>query len=268
MISSKQTCRFRTQLDPVEIGFIEDASRPVIAYALDVENSCCAEPHAHPRAQLIYASAGVMRVHVPGNIWVVPSAQAVYVPPLVEHEVRFPGKVAIRNLFIDQKAAATLPGECCVITVSLLLCALILRLTNLPLDEGAERASRIAAVILDELANAAPAPFNLPTSAEPRVSRVMEALLAAPGDNRSLDEWAQVANASSRTLARLFLGETGMTFGNWRLQLRMLEGLDRLSKGASVTAIALDLGYSDPSAFIAAFRRSFGTSPSRFASLS
>lgn len=253
-------------LDPVELGFVDDASRPIIAYARDVEDAGCAQPHAHPRAQVIFASAGIMRVEVPGNIWFVPPVQAVYVPALVEHEVMFPGKVAIRNLFIDPAAATTLPASCRVITVTPMLRELILYFSGLPTVEvGGRRARNVAAVILDELASAVPAPLNLPTSNEPRLSRVMEGLLATPGDNRSLDDWAQVANASSRTLARLFLSEAGMTFADWRLRLRMLEGLNRLSERASVTAVALDLGYSDPSAFIAAFRRSFGTSPGRFA---
>lgn len=268
MINAKRTPRVRTRLDRIELGFVEDATRPIVGYALDVEDACCAEPHAHPRAQVIFASAGVMRVLVPGNRWFVPPSQAVYVPPLFEHEVQFPGKVAIRNLFIDQSAAAILPSSCRVIAVTALLRELIMRFVGMvPNEAGGPRGARISAVILDELAGAASSPRNLPTSTEPHLTRVMEALLTAPGDNRSLDEWARVANASARTLARLFLRETGMTFADWRLRLRMLEALDRLTKGTSVTAIALDLGYSAPSAFIAAFRSHFGTSPSRFRSL-
>jgi AraC-like DNA-binding protein len=55
-----------------------------------------------------------------------------------------------------------------------------------------------------------------------------------------------------------------MSFAEWRTQLRMLEGLDRLSQGQPVTTVALDLGYGDSSAFIAAFRRKFGALPGKY----
>jgi AraC-like DNA-binding protein len=37
-----------------------------------------------------------------------------------------------------------------------------------------------------------------------------------------------------------------------------------LSNGASVTEAALDCGYQSPSAFIAAFKRTFGVTPARY----
>jgi AraC-like DNA-binding protein len=94
-----------------------------------------------------------------------------------------------------------------------------------------------------------------------RLQRVCWALLAAPGDPRTLDEWAAWANASPRTLARLFVTETGFTFGAWRQQARLLEAMGRLSGGQSVTDVALDLGYDSVSAFSAMFRRASGVSP-------
>jgi len=70
--------------------------------------------------------------------------------------------------------------------------------------------------------------------------------------------------ASARTLARLFVKETGLTFGAWRQQARLLKALEWLAEGRPVTAIAFDLGYESPSAFIAMFRRTFGVPPGRY----
>jgi AraC-like DNA-binding protein len=67
-----------------------------------------------------------------------------------------------------------------------------------------------------------------------------------------------------RTLARLFRRETGLSFAAWRQQLRLLRALERLAAGEPVTAVALDLGYSGPSAFVAMFRRALGVSPGRY----
>jgi len=107
-------------------------------------------------------------------------------------------------------------------------------------------------------------PLDLPQPAEPRLRRVTQALLANPGDRRSLAAWARWAGASPRTLARLFLRETGLSFGAWRQRARLLQAVARLATGQAVTTVALDVGYDSPSAFIAAFRRQFGTTPRRY----
>ena len=73
-----------------------------------------------------------------------------------------------------------------------------------------------------------------------------------------------VARANVYPLRRLFVKETGLTFGAWRQQARLLKALEWLAAGRPVTAIALDLGYESPSAFIAMFRRAFGVPPGRY----
>lgn len=67
------------------------------------------------------------------------------------------------------------------------------------------------------------------------------------------------AGMSSRTLTRRFRAETGFSFNEWRQRIRLLRALELLAAGKPVTAIALDLGYDNVSAFIALFRRMFGT---------
>lgn len=108
------------------------------------------------------------------------------------------------------------------------------------------------------------APLHLPLPRDPRLKAITDSLLAAPGDNRDLTQWGRRTGASGRTLARLFRRETGMTFASWRRRLRLLAAVSRLGGGESVTTVAYDLGYHSPSAFVAMFRRSLGTSPGRY----
>jgi AraC-like DNA-binding protein len=63
---------------------------------------------------------------------------------------------------------------------------------------------------------------------------------------------------------RLFLGETKMTFGKWRQQLRLLHAMQTLAAGEKVTAAALEAGYNSTSAFISMFRKQMGTTPTRY----
>jgi AraC-like DNA-binding protein len=65
-------------------------------------------------------------------------------------------------------------------------------------------------------------------------------------------------------LQRLFLTETGLALETWRGRARMQQAVVALSAGASVTGTALEAGYQSASAFIAAFKRTFGTTPARY----
>ncbi|HBR9945707.1 TPA: helix-turn-helix transcriptional regulator [Klebsiella pneumoniae] len=97
-----------------------------------------------------------------------------------------------------------------------------------------------------------------------RLLRIAQALSANPDDGCRLEEWAAWAGMSSRTLTRRFRAETGFSFNEWRQRIRLLRALELLAAGKPVTAIALDLGYDNVSAFIALFRRMFGTTPGRY----
>lgn len=66
-------------------------------------------------------------------------------------------------------------------------------------------------------------------------------------------------------VARLFSRDTGLTFTQWRQQLRLLKALQALSLGESVTQVALAVGYQDVSAFIQVFKDAFGDTPARYA---
>ena len=67
-----------------------------------------------------------------------------------------------------------------------------------------------------------------------------------------------------RTLERGFVAETGLSLGEWRRQARFMEALRQLGAGSSVKRAAMEAGYRTPSAFIAAFRSSFRTTPGRY----
>jgi AraC-like DNA-binding protein len=55
-----------------------------------------------------------------------------------------------------------------------------------------------------------------------------------------------------------------MTFPQWRAQLRLQHALLSLATGASVTGTATTCGYASLSAFIAAFRDAFGSTPAAY----
>jgi AraC-like DNA-binding protein len=221
-------------------------------------------PHRHVWGQLIYAAAGLMRVRAGGMLWIVPPARAVWVPPGAEHEIRALGDFAMRTLYFPAAMVAHLPGECCALDVPPLLRELVLELVErCPVDEADEPAMRLAAVAIDRIAEARTLPLQLPLPRDPRALRLAEILRERPSSQADLATLARAAGASPRTIQRLFLAETGLPFAQWRQRLRLLHGAAALGEGKSVTEAGLEAGYSGTSAFIAAFRKHFGVTPSR-----
>ncbi len=244
---------------------IEDSPRPVVGLAGDYAGGHRIAPHRHRRAQLVYATAGVMAVTTERSAWVVPPQRAVWVPALTEHSIRMHGRVSMRALYIAPEAAPGSPHACCVVTIPPLLRELIHEIMGFPALGAPDAAqARVMAVVLDQIRAVRTTPLHLPAAVDPRLRTVTDSLAERPGDGRGLNDWAKTAGASGRTLARLFRRDTGMTFRQWRQQARLLAALTRLAADQPVTTVALDLGYDSPSSFIAMFRRALGETPGRF----
>jgi AraC-like DNA-binding protein/mannose-6-phosphate isomerase-like protein (cupin superfamily) len=248
-----------------ELEDFEALPQPVIAYGHDLEKGNVLPFHSHRRGQLVYASSGIMIVTTRSASYTVPPQRAVWMPPGIEHQISAQSPVKLRTLYIDSRAAMGLPDEVYVLQVTLFLRELIVAAVAAGREiEPDSPQSRVIAVILDQIPTQPIASLKLPLPSDPRLSRVTQALIDNPADSRDLDEFAKEVGASKRTLVRLFPSQTGMTFSEWRQQRRLSYALELLITGESVTAIALETGYDNTSAFIAMFRRCLGTTPMRY----
>jgi len=221
--------------------------------------------HSHPEDQLLFASEGVMTVTTEEGLWVVPPLRAVWIPAETMHSVAMSGRVSMRTLYFLPKLARSFPRKCMVMNVSSLLRELILHactFAKLRKEDATER--RIVEIIVDQLRAVESIPLQLPHPADSRATRVARTLFEDPGDQRSLEKLCADCGASKRTIQRLFLEETKMTFNKWRQQLRLLHAMQRLAAGDKVTSAALEAGYNSTSAFISMFRKQLGTTPTRY----
>jgi AraC-like DNA-binding protein len=221
--------------------------------------------HSHPEDQLVFASKGVMTVRTKQGIWVVPPLRAVWIPAETPHSVAMSGPVSMRTLYLHPRLVRTLPRKCFVMNVSSLLRELVLHACKFPrLNKKVPVQRRIIEIIVDQLGAAHSIPLQLPQPTDSRALRVVQRLVAGPGERWTLRTLCEDCGASKRTIERLFLAETGMTFTRWRQQLRLLHAMQLLASGEKVTGAALDAGYSSPSAFISMFKRQLGTTPTRY----
>lgn len=240
----------------------ETAPRPVVGFACDYPSGLSSGFHDHPRAQLLYAISGVMRVETQLAHYVVPPTTALLLPAGAQHAVSMDGPVAMRELFLREDAAMRVGVEPKVIAVSGLLREVIVAACAEPVEWQLHgRGHHLAELALDEIARSTPLPLGLPLPRDPRLHRVVMLLRQRPGDQRSLEAWAEVANASSRTLARLFRAETGLSFRQWRQQARLTEALSALTMGVLPAKAASIAGFESIPAFGAAFRAFFGITP-------
>ncbi|MBK5414339.1 AraC family transcriptional regulator [Pseudomonas sp. TH31] len=236
----------------------------VFAVTLDSPVERQSALHQHARGQLLGARRGLLSVDAADHHWVVPVTHAVWIPPDCLHGLRSHGPFHGWSVYVAAPACAGLPQQPCIIATSGLLREAVDRAATWGGGALDQRQDRIAQLILDEIAASPADPFGLPLPQDPRLRRIIQALVDDLADHRSLEQWAQWGGVSARTLARRFVSETGFTFSQWRQRARLLRALELLAAGEVVTTIALELGYENISAFIAMFRRAFGVTPGRY----
>ncbi|WP_183797327.1 AraC family transcriptional regulator [Paraburkholderia fungorum] len=238
---------------------------PFLAAAELTQSESRATPsHSHARGQLMGALSGLASIGFDKQQWVVPATHAIWIPPHCVHSIRSYGPFSGWSVFITEERCESLPRQARAIKTTPLLREAVRRAASWPGNELDATQTRIAEVIVDELAASKEESLGLPSPTDPRLVRITDALGGNLADNRRLEEWAAWAGLAPRTLSRRFVTETGMTFAQWRQQARLLRALERVADGIPVTTIALELGYDNVSAFIDMFRRALGTTPGRY----
>ena len=241
--------------------------------------------HVHDWHQLVHVRSGLAVVRSDGRTWLAPPTWAVWLPAGVRHAIRFAGPTALRVVYLRadpprrgvahlaeavgparsapslRGGAGTLPARAGAMPVSPLLRELVERATVIGmLDRRDPLEAALATLLVAELTEVGPPPLAVPEPAGAPARRAAELLTTG----MTVAQAAAAIGVGRRTLERVFRAETGLPAGRWRQYRLLLRGLEEVADGATVQDASVIAGYRTPSAYVAAFRAAFGTTPARF----
>lgn len=267
MTPARQTTRTvrRSPQHLQQSPFSQALPTPLFFRAEELPADAAYPHHQHHWGEFVYAFRGVMEVEVQQHHYLVPPQCGLWLPPNVAHRGLNRQAVHFSSLYVSKELTAALPQEVCALGVSPLLRALLEALRQQPAPTPHTPAyARLLQVALDQLQLAQKAGSYLPSSNDPLLAAVIDALMADPGDARTVAQWAALVHSTERTLMRRAQSELGMTLAQWRQRLRVVKAMPLLLAGETVENIAHDLGYASSSAFIAMFRNLAGVTPDEY----
>ena len=219
--------------------------------------------HTHARGHLVYPATGVLSLVTKSGSWIAPPNRGVWIPSGFEHRHRAHGATDMRIVFMAPGLAALLPAHPAVLVMTPLARQAVLSLTG-PVSRPAGARARLRRVVIDDIVAAPEQPLHLPEPADDRLQAVAYIVAHDMSSPATLAELGHRVGASERTLSRLFHAETGMSFPQWRTQLRIHRALLLLADGVPVIDTAVACGWANPSAFIDIFATLVGQTPGRY----
>jgi AraC-like DNA-binding protein len=247
---------------------VDGVNRPAFSFVRDFEpaeaQQLCVDRH-----YLLAASRGALRLEVDGTGWSLPPARAALIRAGLSIEVTIPQPVTTASVLFSTTFVSAPPSDLAVFDLTPLARMLITECSqwhdeDAPLDDYALAMFRALAAASWMLAEY-PSPARMPTGRSLEVRRALAITTDRLADDVRLVDIAGTVGLASRSLARRFEQELGMTWSAARQRLRVLRAIEQLAgTDHSVTQIALEVGYSSLSAFQSAFRDLIGQSPSEY----
>jgi AraC-like DNA-binding protein len=242
---------------------------PVFMKAKDLPAQSKVIEHSHDWDQLIYAVSGLLEVSSSKGQHLLPPGQAVWIPANQRHSIATLNGAKLRSVHVEKGLISQFSAEINVLKVDELVRLLIAKASRFPFNEAGHKSLsaaqvRLLHVLSDQIATLEKMPLCLPMSDDPLLSPILAWQQAHLDGHKSLQQWSLELGASSKTIARRFESQLGISFSRWREQLKLHKAIGWLSENRSVTYVALSLGYESLPAFIVMFKRHTGTTPGKF----
>lgn len=223
--------------------------------------------HAHGEAQLTYATSGMIQIQTKEGLWLAPSQLGIWIPAGVLHRVEVLTDAELWIVHCETSAAraweaSTQLDQTFAFHVTPLMHSLLIE--TFTANSTADKNELMVRLMLHELTKTAHAPTFLPLPSSSVGKRIADVALGDHRNQLSIDQVATLAATSVRTLSRLFRVETGMTFKVWRQRARIVQAMDRLSRGKAIARVSTELGFASTASFSSAFRQVTNMTPTTF----
>lgn len=217
--------------------------------------------HQHSKGQLLYAQHGCIKITLTEQLCFLPAGCIAWIPPHTPHRAEMQKVTGYRSIYLDTQQITYLPAQICVFVATTLLTELLERIAhsdfNSDWSEGVLH--HLLQLCLHELVHAQKKPVILKFPQDRRLSQLTEDAYLL-----TLKQLALHVGASEKTLSRIFLKETGLSFTQWRNQWRYLRALELLPLYKKISPVSKALCFSSDSAFIHFFKSITGITPSAY----
>lgn len=236
------------------------------SYQFDAENVVTGW-HSHGVHQIEYAARGVVEVETSTGKYRLPPQQALWIPAGVAHRTTL-RNVRTVSVFLDPEAVSFGGDRVRVLAAAPVLREMILYAVRWPIGRTDDDA--LAGAYFDALTRLAQdwlaheLPLYLPSSDDPIIARAMAFTDAHARDVR-FAAVASEAGVSERTLRRMFLAATSMTWREYAQRSRLMRAMGLLAEaGPSVLDVSMQVGFDSVSAFTRAFVAYTGHTPTSY----
>lgn len=215
-----------------------------------------------PWGKLMYSYEGLAKINVEEDIYLSTPEFAIWLPPLTSHYSLALTNVNYVIIHVHKKLCDLLSTKVKTLKISEIVRAIIKdfsrRSINYPLDKADKN---LATVLVEQLTFSENFDCFLPISEDNVIRTMTKKMLNRPEEIHTLKYWSDKLGLSERTLSRRFFSSTGINFNEWKLRRKVLLSITLLQEGKTVKYVSATLGYNDPSAFIAMFKKRMGISP-------
>lgn len=217
--------------------------------------------HQHAKGQLLYAQRGCIKITLDDQLCFLPAGCIAWIPPNTAHRAEMKKVTGYRSVYFDTEKITTLPQHITVFVATTLFIELLERIAysafNSDWSEGI--LYHLLQVCLDELSSAQQKSVTLKFPQDRRLNQLTEEDYLL-----TLKQLALRVGASEKTIARIFLRETGLSFQQWRKQWRYLRALELLPLYNKISPVTEALQFSSDSAFITFFKSITGITPAAY----
>ena len=236
----------------------------VRTFAPEPTRDLCVDRH-----YLLCASAGALRLEAQGQAWLLPPARAALIEAGRPIRVSIPQPVTTASILFDTEFTPPPPAPLTVFDLSPLARALVAECgrwgeRDEPVTGYGETLFAALAAVTWRLAEQ-PSPVVVPAGRSSELRRALRLTEDRLGAEVRFEDVANDVGLASRSLARRFEEETGMTWRAVLRRMRVLRAIEELAASDTpVTKIAFTVGYTSLSAFNAAFRELTGRTPTQY----